>query len=100
MTGNLTWNANGSLQQPAITDPFTASNTQTCTDLYDDLARLASTNCGAIWGQSFAYDAFGNITKSVLPGSAGSSFLPTYNFATNRFSTLPAATRFTMRTGI
>lgn len=28
--GNLTWNANGTLQQLAIRDPFKASNQRTC----------------------------------------------------------------------
>jgi RHS repeat-associated protein len=91
-TGALTWNADGTLKQLVITNPFNTAGSQTCNDSYDDLSRLASANCGAIWGQSFGYDPFGNLTKSVLPGSAGNSFQPTYNPATNRFSSIPGTT--------
>ncbi len=40
--GNLTWNANGTLQKLAITDPFNSLDNQTCTNTYDDLARVGS----------------------------------------------------------
>lgn len=74
VVGNVTWNANGTLNKLAITDPFNAANTQTCNYSYDDLARIASGNCGSVWSQTFSYDAFGNITK------AGSEqFQPGYN---------------------
>jgi len=92
VTGNLTWNANGSLGTLAITDAFNAADTQTCSYKADDLSRISSANCGAIWGQSFAYDPFGNISKTVLAGSAGTSFLPTYQTSpsiTNQIATLP-----------
>jgi hypothetical protein len=46
VVGNLTWNPNGSLAQLAITDPFNSANQQTCTYSQDDLARIASANCG------------------------------------------------------
>jgi YD repeat-containing protein len=68
VVGNLTWNANGSLQQLAITDPFTASNTQTCTYSYGDFARLASANCGAVFSQTYGNDAFGNLRKGGFSG--------------------------------
>ncbi|HKW87404.1 MAG TPA: RHS repeat-associated core domain-containing protein [Candidatus Acidoferrales bacterium] len=71
---NLTWNANGTLGSLNITDPFNAANTQNCTYSYDDLARIASGNCGSVWSQTFSYDAFGNITKS-----GNSQFQPGYN---------------------
>ena len=82
VVGNLTWNANGSLGKLAITDPFNSANTQTCTYGHDDLARIASGNCGSVWSQTFTYDAFGNITKS-----GSNQFQPGYNLATNRMST-------------
>ncbi len=85
-TGTLTWNANGTLKQLAVVDPFTTGNTETCTNLYDDLSRLISNQCGAVWGQTFTYDVFGNIGKSGT-----TSFQPTYNLS-NRFSTLPVGT--------
>jgi RHS repeat-associated protein len=82
--GNLTWNANGTVGTLGITDPFNASNAQTCNYGYDDLARIQSTNCGAVWSQTFSFDPFGNITKT---GSI--AFQPTYSTTTNRISTLP-----------
>lgn len=82
VVGNLTWNANGSLEKLAITDPFNSANTQTCTYSHDDLARIASGNCGSVWAQTFTYDAFGNLTKAGT-----NSFNPGYNTATNRMST-------------
>ncbi len=85
--GNLTWNANGTLKQLAITDPFDATNQQTCNYGYDDLARISSANCGSPWSQTFAFDPFGNLTKS---GSV--SFQPQYNTATNRMQSLPGFT--------
>jgi RHS repeat-associated protein len=45
-----------------------------------------------ISGSPFTYDPFGNISKTVLSGSAGTSFLPTYQTSpsiTNRIATLP-----------
>ncbi|MGA8027469.1 MAG: hypothetical protein WB992_10000, partial [Bryobacteraceae bacterium] len=86
-TGTLTWDANGTLQKLAISDPFNGNDTQTCTSAYDDLLRVSSQNCGSIWSQNFSYDPFGNIDKSGT-----SSFQPTYNAATNRYATLPAGT--------
>jgi RHS repeat-associated protein len=73
-TGNLYWNANGTLQSLQINDSASPQNTQNCSYIYDDVARLKSANCGSTWSQTFSYDAFGNITK------AGSSiFNPGYN---------------------
>ncbi len=85
LVGNLTWNANGTLNQLAITDPLNSSDQQTCTYTYDDLARIASANCAPNWNQSFTADPFGNLTKTGLGGGA-ISFQPTYNAATNRVS--------------
>jgi RHS repeat-associated protein len=78
VTGMLNWNANGSLGGLNITDPFSTANTQNCAFSADDLARISQVNCGAIWGQTFSYDPFGNIQKNNIPGSGGSSFTPTY----------------------
>ena len=64
MIGSLTWNPNGSLGQLQITDPFNSANQQTCTYSHDDLARIASANCGSAASQTFTFDPFGNIDKS------------------------------------
>jgi RHS repeat-associated protein len=101
-TGALTWNANSTLQKLIITDALpNSSDSQTCNYNYDDLARIAQVDCGAGgWGQSFGYvagqnqgyDPFGNLTKNVLSNHTGNSFQPTYNSATNRFSSIPGTT--------
>ena len=44
--GNLAWNANGSLANLAITDPYNSANNQSCAYTHDDLARISSVNCG------------------------------------------------------
>src|SRR5580700_2808991 len=53
----------------------------TCDYTYDDLARLGSDACGAARGQTFSYDAFGNIKKS-----GSQSFMPTYSSSTNQMT--------------
>jgi RHS repeat-associated protein len=83
--GSLNWNPDWTLGSLTITDPFNAADAQTCGYSYDGLARLAGVSCGpsnppngSIWGQTFTYDAFGNISKS---GSI--SFSSTYYPITN-----------------
>lgn len=91
VTGNLTWNTNGTLKTLAITDGLNSSDTQTCNYGYDDLARITSANCGSVWNQTFAFDPFGNISKS-----GSSSFQAGYLLAdgstNNRVQSLPGAT--------
>ena len=85
--GNLTWNANGTLRQLAITDPFNSANSQTCNYSHDDLVRITSANCGSAWSQTFGYDPFGNVTP------AGSLAFPaTYDSATNRIKQVASNT--------
>jgi RHS repeat-associated protein len=81
VSGTLTWNPNGSLQQLVIADPKNSADSQTCTYSADDLGRIASTSCGSTWAQTFSYDAFGNITKS---GSG--TWMPGYNTSTNHYA--------------
>jgi RHS repeat-associated protein len=87
MAGTLHWNANGSLQQLAITDGFNSGGTQTCnynsagTPGYDDLGRLINDNCGTLWSQTFSYDQYDNITKS---GSI--TWAPGYNAVNNHYN--------------
>lgn len=83
VSGTLTWNANGSVKQLVVADPFNAGNVQTCAYLHDALGRLNSAQCGTPWAQTFSYDAFGNLKQ------AGSlTFQPTYG-TSNRYSALP-----------
>ncbi|MFZ0770443.1 MAG: RHS repeat-associated core domain-containing protein [Candidatus Sulfotelmatobacter sp.] len=91
LAGTVGWNADWTLGTLGITDAFNASNTQNCTYGYDALARSSSVACtnsagGNIWGQTFTYDAFGNITKNVPSGDAGVSFQPNYTSSTNQFT--------------
>jgi len=88
VTGNLTWNGNGSLGQLQIADTAYSANSQTCAYQHDDLARISSVDCGSgHWGQTFTYDAFGNITKTAMGnGRSGGSFWPGYDSATNHFT--------------
>ncbi len=64
VTGNIGWNANGTLASLGITDQFNSANTQNCTYSHDDLVRISGVNCGSVWQQSFGFDPFGNLTKS------------------------------------
>jgi len=83
--GRLTWNTNGTLQKLVVNDLIPATgDSETCNYLYDDLQRLSSSNCGALWSQTFTYDPFGNIKKS---GSGG--FNPLYSTTQNQFTSIP-----------
>lgn len=55
LTGALTWNANSTLGQLAITDQFNSADTQTCSYSHDDLIRIATANCGTAANQTFSY---------------------------------------------
>ena len=69
-TGGLTWNANNTLGQLAVTDGFNAGGSQTCTFSYDDVARLLTDNCGSsLWNQTYSYDQYDNLTKTGNPGT-------------------------------
>ncbi len=81
--GNLTWNSNGSLGTLAITDPINSANAQTCTYAHDDLSRIASTSCGSTWSQTFAFDAFSNVTKS---GSMNWACPTCYDASSNHYN--------------
>ena len=87
VVGTLTWNPIATLKTLAITDPFYGAGNQTCSYAHDDISRIASVNCGSPWNQTFAYDAFGNISKS---GTI--SFQPTYSYLTNRMTQIGSST--------
>jgi len=95
MVGQLNWNANGSLNNLAITDGFNSGGTQTCYFNpstgsgmgYDDLGRLVNDDCGSGgWGQTFSYGQFNNLTKAVISGRTGVAFNPGYNSANNQYA--------------
>ena len=95
MVGQLTWNPNGTLNNLAITDGFNAGGTQTCYFNpssgsgmgYDDLGRLLNYDCGSGgWGQTFSYDQYDNLTKSVISGRSGITWNPGYNNSNNQLS--------------
>jgi hypothetical protein len=91
VTGNLTWSPNGTLKTLAITDALNPQATQTCNYGYDDLARIASAGCGGTWSQTFAFDPFGNITKSGS-SSFAAGYLLGDGSTNNRIQSLPGAT--------
>lgn len=79
----LNWNQLGTLGSLGITDPFNSTDNQTCTYAHDDLARIASANCGSVWSQTFSYDAFGNLNKNGTQ-----SFQPIYSATTNQMTSI------------
>jgi YD repeat-containing protein len=87
VTAALTWNANWSLQKMVYTDGNDSTKNQTCTYPADDLSRIASTSCGtSTWGQTFTYDPFGNIKKTVPSGYLGTAYAAAYSTVTNQVS--------------
>ncbi|MGH9533526.1 MAG: RHS repeat domain-containing protein [Terriglobales bacterium] len=72
-TGQLGWNADGTLGSLDISDPFDAGDTQNCTFTQDDLGRLSGVNCGSEWSQTFKTDAYGDVAvttgNNVFPAS-------------------------------
>src|SRR6185312_14294502 len=77
-TGVYNWNANGSQASLNITDTITGTNdSQTCTYQHDDMGRLSSSSCGGLWGQTYAFDPFGNMNKGASAGST--PFNASYN---------------------
>jgi YD repeat-containing protein len=95
MTGGLNWNPNGTLKQLTITDGFNSGGTQTCTfnptlasgTGYDDLGRIVGVDCGSGgWGQTFSYDMYDNLSKTVMSGRTGTNWNPTYSATTNRYN--------------
>jgi RHS repeat-associated protein len=87
--GKLGWNPNWTLGSLGITDPINSGDTQNCTYSHDDLIRIAGVNCQSVWGQTFAYDPFGNIDKTVT--STGIAWQPTYNLK-NQYQSLSGFT--------
>lgn len=79
--GVLNWNTNGTLNSLTVTDGFNAGGSQSCAFTYDDLARLATDNCGSAWNQTFSFDQYDNLSKS--------NFNPGYN-TKNQYTTIGA----------
>jgi RHS repeat-associated protein len=95
-TGTLTWNwSDETLNNLVIVDGFNTGGSQTChfnpTDApgtgYDDLGRLVGVDCGSGgWGQTFSYDQYDNLTKSVISGRTGVTWNPGYTASNNHYS--------------
>ncbi len=92
LTGNLYWNANGTLGEVSTTDGFNAGNSYNCYSNatgslghgYDDWVRLNEFDCGSgNWGQQYAYDIYDNLTKTVLSGRTGTTWNPGYSSSNN-----------------
>jgi RHS repeat-associated protein len=103
VTGQLAWNANGTLNNLAVTDGFNSGGTQTCYfnpqsgtgKGYDDWGRLLNVSCGpngSIWNQTFSYDQYDNLTKAS--SGPGISWNPGYNSTNNRYTMAGASYDF------
>jgi RHS repeat-associated protein len=95
--GSLTWNANGSLRGLATVDGINSgSETETCaygtssSAGYDEFGRLLQVNCvnGStnVWNQTFSYDIYNNVTKSVPSGGTGITWAPGYSATNNQYT--------------
>ena len=91
-TATMTNNTNGTVNGLNIVDGFFSGDTQNCAFAYDDLNRLASGNCGSVWGAAYSYDAFGNINKNTIPLSPGTTFTPLFSTSTNQFTKIGSFT--------
>jgi hypothetical protein len=87
VTGSLTWNPIGTLEDLNVSDPFFTGGNQSCSYVHDDLSRIESVDCGQVWSQTFTYDPFGNISKA---GSA--PFQATYSETTNQITNIAGST--------
>lgn len=88
VVGQLSWNPLGTLAGLTVTDPFNSADSQICSYSHDDLARIASANCGGAASQTFSYDRFGNVSTSGSPYS----FLPNYSSTTNQMTSIGGST--------
>jgi RHS repeat-associated protein len=87
VTNAITWHDNGTLKETVYTDGNDSTKDQTCNYSADDLNRLHSANCGtSVWDQTFTYDPFGNIKKTVPSGATGTAYGASYNTTTNQVS--------------
>jgi YD repeat-containing protein len=94
LSGTWTWNANGTPSSKAIVNPFdTVNGSQTCAYAFDGLSRITGVGCtnGStnVWGQNFAYDLFGNITKTIKSGFGGQKWTPSYSTTNNQYTGAP-----------
>jgi hypothetical protein len=73
------------MRHRSITDTIFGNENQTCVFTYDEFSRVTKDNCGSAWGAAYAYDLFGNMAKSTIAGSPGTSFQPTRTRGTAAF---------------
>jgi YD repeat-containing protein len=90
-SGTWTWNTNGTPKTLALTNPFnTTAPSQSCAYTWDPLLRVASFKCtnGStnLWGQTFTYDQYGNVKKTVPTGFTGQKWNPAYVASNNQYS--------------
>jgi len=85
---NFTYNYSATANNGQITSMTNNVSGETVTYAYDALKRLigASTNTGT-WGQSFAYDGFGNMLNQTVTQGTAPSLTLAYDNATNRITT-------------
>jgi RHS repeat-associated protein len=80
---NRTYSFPGSQNNGKISSEYDAQSGETVTYAYDTLNRLAAAN-GSGWGQSYAYDGFGNLTDITTTAGSTPEWHAAYSAATNR----------------
>jgi RHS repeat-associated protein len=81
------WGLNRTVVSTVTNNTINTADNKTCNYTYNDVAVLASIKCGSgNWGQTFTYDAFGNVTKAVPSGYTGLAWQPGYSPSTNRYT--------------
>jgi RHS repeat-associated protein len=92
LSGNLSWNPNGTLKQVATTDGFNAGGSMTCNfnptsatgTGYNDWNQLVGFDCGSgNWGQTFGFDIYDNLTKTKMASRSGTTWNPGYSSSNN-----------------
>ena len=84
---NITYNFSSTQNNGKITSQTDGISGEQVVYAYDSLNRLASAGAtNNSWGQSYAYDGFGNLTTQTVTAGTAPALSVTYNAATNRQS--------------
>jgi hypothetical protein len=85
--GNMTYNYSSNKNNGQIVSSVDAVTAETITYQYDALKRLLAAS-GKNWGETYAYDGFGNLLQMSPTGTAGAPSLSvTVGSTTNRLAT-------------
>ena len=85
---NITYNYSATQNNGKITSQADNLSGEQVVYAYDALNRLASAGATSnAWGQSYAYDGFGNLTNETVTAGTAPSLSVVYNASTNRQTT-------------